>query len=136
MAGEEVAAETEQNGFKELWLLLLKEPKELTNEEVACLLKHEWDVRERVTAVFRRFPREVEKVRRCRVRKEELSALPTKKLKTIVDFSRKERRGARAENDDEDLDDFFSEPPAEDSDEHIANEIIGEREKAVAEAQG
>ncbi len=114
--------------LKELWLLFLENPLNLTDEQIAQLLEAKGN-KEFEDLLWRvsRYPFNIKTVQRYRARKEYLAKLSTIELEEIKNGIRESRNAIINATDNEELSDLFFEPPSIDSDEHIVYEILKER---------
>ncbi len=116
--------------LREQILLLLGDPKLLSDEQIAALLANSEALNKALYHLRHSFPFPVEQVRRYRAKKKELSVLPTQQLRAMQERIIARRITALKDDPrDEDLPDSFFEPPQIDSDESILFEIIQERAK-------
>ncbi len=80
--------------------------------------------------LYHSFPLRVERIRRYRARKKEISVLSTEKLLEMQKSINASRSVAIAEDDYDEQPDSLYEPPPIDSDEYIISEILKERKTA------
>lgn len=119
----------EVSRIQKLWLLLLEDFRNLTDEQVDELLVEKKALGERLSWLWNHFPYSLEDVRSYRARKKELDKLSTEQLREIqrrIGESRAAVLRSYGDNDDDLSDSFFEAPPIN-SDEHVTYELLKER---------
>ncbi|OHA08282.1 MAG: hypothetical protein A3B37_02885 [Candidatus Sungbacteria bacterium RIFCSPLOWO2_01_FULL_59_16] len=109
--------------------LLLQDRMQLTDAEVAELLAHTEELGQRIYWLHRSYPYCIQDVQQYRVRKKDLSELPTKELQRRMKALNDRRAAIPREDVDDEIDDSFFEPDSINSDAHILHELLEERRK-------
>lgn len=123
----ETAASGEKIYLKEIFLLLLKKPSELTDEEIVRLIAVKKQITDELYYLSRMVSYGLEQIQAYRAKKKKLAQFSTEELQEV--HGRLQRAWATAVEDD-DLDegpDSLYAPPPIDSDEHVIHEILKER---------
>jgi hypothetical protein len=113
--------------LEELWLWLLKDPKTLSDDQIARLLLEAEEVEDFIRQVLQRFPFYYKQVQQYRKRKAELLLLPTEELESMRRRFMEARAVVLQREDADDLPDECFEAPHISDDEYIVNEILKER---------
>ena len=111
----------------DLWMLLLRDPRSLSDQEIEDLLARKKELEDILFSVKYAFPYQIKSVRGYRKRKRELAGKSTEELQKMYREILDERGRIMRETPDEELPDRFFEPAPIDSDSYIIPELLKER---------
>jgi hypothetical protein len=120
-------AEANQQRTKELLLLLLKDPQELTGEETSELIEEKVTLLQILILMQKRLQSDVLIIQTRRARKQELSQLSTEALVAMQESFEKRRTTILTGRGTNAIGDSFFEPVLFGPDEDIVRELLAER---------
>jgi len=113
--------------LEKLWLSLLQDPQNLSNKQIEDLFRARKKLGNILFQLCGNFPQKMEEVKNYRIRKKELSQLPTKGLWEMNKRIQESRNRIMNSTPKEKIPDSFFETPPLDYDETILAELLRER---------